>query len=100
MDVSVELAHHWKRCFEQRFGSFDNSKGKAPVLEAAAQLNSSDGKILPSFSICVTITRAVGRGHAFTTTAHSPVACDSIGADCVALAKGELGTCTHCEVLW
>ena len=43
MDISVDLAHHWKRCFEQRFGSFDDSKGEAPVLEAAAQLGSSNG---------------------------------------------------------
>ncbi|CAL5222995.1 g5439 [Coccomyxa viridis] len=42
VDISVDLAHHWKRCFEQRFGSFDDSKGEAPVLEAAAQLGSSN----------------------------------------------------------
>ena len=48
VDVSGDLAHHWKRCFEQRFGLFDISKEQAPVLEPAAQLSSSDGDNPPN----------------------------------------------------
>lgn len=43
MDISVELAHHWKRCFEQRFGAFDASKEEAPVLDSASSASSCSG---------------------------------------------------------
>lgn len=44
VDISAELAHHWKRCFEQRFGSFNASKEEAPLLEAASESPNSNGK--------------------------------------------------------
>ena len=46
VDISVDLAPHWKRCYEQRFGDLDPEHQGIPILEGAYEPSSGRGEHL------------------------------------------------------